>query len=178
MRALTESFASSILVAASLLVPAPPLAQGASESSTPAPSTTQGTRRANILVVGPFDSVGTLVAGAVRNRLAADTAGRPIWIIPHRDIAANLRLAGFDMKAPISQADLRQLASFMRADMWVSLSVEQTAGDLRVSASAAGVRDAAGRSLAQNIVGSVGVVSDQLVQAIRLDTTYRRLRRR
>ena len=178
MRALTGSLASAIFVAATLLVLAPPLAQGASESTAPAPGSTQGPRRGTIVLVGPFDSVGTLVVRAVRSRLEADAGGWPISVVPEPDIDEVFRVAGLSRTEAIRQADMKQLANFIRADMWVSLRVEQTAGDLRVSASAAGVNDAVGRNLAENIVGSVDVVSSQVVQAIRQDTTYRRLRNR
>jgi len=122
--------------------------------------------------------VGALVAGAVRDRLASDTSGRPIWVILQRDIDQTLDLAGFNTNTPITEADRRQLANFMRADMLVSLNIEQSAGVLRVRASVAGRRDTAPHDLSQTIVGNVDVVGDQVMQALRQDSTYLRLRRR
>ena len=176
MRALNGSFASALLLAAILLVP--PLAQSHTVSSQPGSIAMQSRTPATVLVIGPSDSLGALVAGAVRDRLASDTSGRPIWVIHQRDIDENLRLAGFDKNTPISQADRRQLANFMRADLFVSLNIEQSAGALRVRASVAGRRDAAPHDLSQNIVGNVDVVGDQVVQALRQDSTYLRIRRR
>ena len=178
MRALTGSLASAIVVGASVVVTTPPVAQSHTLSSRPVASATQTRTRATILVVGPSDSVGAFVAGAVRHRLASDTAGLPMWIIPQRDIDETLRLAGFQKSAPISQADLRQLANFMRADMLVSLDIEQSAGGLRVRASVAGKTDAAVHDLSQSMVGSVDLVGDQVVQALQQDSTYLRIRRR
>jgi hypothetical protein len=178
MRALTGSLAYSLLTAATLLASTPPRAQSHTESSQPGPHATQNRTRANILVMGPSDSVGILVAGVVRNRLASDTSGRPIWVIPQRDIDENLRLAGYERNAPISQGELRQLANFMRADMLVSLNVEQSAGSLRVKVSVASRSDAEAHDLAQNMVGSVDLIGDQVVQALQQDSTYRRIRRR
>lgn len=177
MRALTASFAYS-LVGATVLASTPPRAESHPVLSQPAPSLVQTRTRATILVVGPSDSVGALVAGAVRSRLASDTSGRPIWVIPQRDIDENLRLAGFARNAQISQADRRQLANFMRADMLVSLNVEQSAGSVRVKASVASKADVEAHDLSQNIVGSVDLVGDQVVKALQQDTTYQRIRRR
>ena len=73
---------------------------------------------------------------------------------------------------------MRQLADFVRADILVSLTVEQSAGVLSVRASLAGKTDAAPHDLAQDIAGSVDLVSDQVVHALRQDSTYVRLRRR
>ena len=161
MRALTGSFASALLLGVTVLVPPPP-AQSHTVSSQPVSIAMQSRAPATVLVVGPSDSVGALVAGAVRDRLASDTAGRPIWVIHQRDIDENLRLAGFAAGTPISEADRRQLANFMRADLLVSLSIEQSAGVLRVSASVAGRTDAAAHDLSQNIVGNVDAVGDQV----------------
>src|SRR5688572_25054974 len=147
MRAQIGSFASALPLAATLLVPTPPLAQSHTVSSQPVPINMQSRAPATVLVIGPSDSVGALVAGAVRDRLASDTSGRPIWVIPERDIDQTLRLAGFDKNTPIGQADRRQLANFMRADMLVSLNIEQSAGVLRVRASVAGRTDAAAHDL-------------------------------
>ena len=122
--------------------------------------------------------MGALVAGTVRDRLASDTSGRPIWVILQKDIDETLGLAGFDTNTPISEADRRQLANFMRADLLVSLNIEQSAGVLRVRASVAGRRDAAPHDLSQNIVGNVDVVGDQVLQALRQDSSYLRIRRR
>ena len=177
MRALNGSFASALLLAATLLVP-PPLAQSHTVSSQPVPIAMQSRAPATVLVIGPSDSVGALVAGAVRDRIASDTSGRPIWVILQRDIDENLRLAGFKANTPISEADRRQLANFMRADMLVSLNIEQSAGVLRVRASVAGRTDAAPHDLSQNIVGNVDVVGDQVLQALKQDSTYLRIRRR
>ena len=178
MRALTGSFAFILLMGATLLIPAPPLAQGSAVSAQPVTSGTQNRNPANILVVGPSDSVGAMVTTTVRNGLASDTSGRPVWLIPQKDIDDVLRLAGFDGKAKLSQSDMQQFANFIRADMWVSLSIEQTDGAFRARASVAGVRDAVAHDLSRNMVGSVDAISDQLVRAIRQDSTYLQLRRR
>jgi hypothetical protein len=176
MRALTGSFGA--VLTAALLVPTPSHAQRQAVRSQPVTSTSQGQRRATILVVGLPDSLGGLVAGAVRNRLASDTSGRPLWVIPEKDIHANLSLAGYERISQLSQADMRQLANFVRADVLLSLSVEQSSGVLRVRASLAGKTDDAPHDIAQDIVGSVDLVSDQVVQALRQDSTYLRIRRR
>ena len=177
MRALTGSFAAVLLTAA-LLVPTPSLAQSDAVSSQPVTSTSQGQRRATILVVGLPDSLGGLVAGAVRNRLASDTSARPLWVIPQKDIHANLSLAGYERISQLSQADMRQLANFVRADILLSLSVEQSSGVVRVRASLVGKTDDAPHDIARDIVGSVDSVSDQVVQALRQDGTYLRISRR
>jgi len=178
MRALNGSFASALLLAATVLVPTPPLAQSHTVSSQPVSIAMQSRAPATVLVIGPSDSVGLLVAVAVRDRLKSDTSGRPIWVILQRDIDETLGLAGFDTNTPISEADRRQLANFMRADLLVSLNIEQSAGVLRVRASVAGRTDAAAHELSQNIVGNVDVVGDQVVQALRQDSSYLRIRRR
>ncbi|HZI29679.1 MAG TPA: hypothetical protein VFD64_16030 [Gemmatimonadaceae bacterium] len=178
MRARTGSSASALLVAATLLVPTPTLVQSDLVTAPPVSSSTQTRARANILVVGPSDSVGALVVGAVRRALASDTSGRPIWIIPQRDIDENLRLAGYQRSSQLTQADLRQFANFVRADMLVALSIEQSAAVLRVRASVAGRSDATAHDLSQNIVGSADIIGDQVVQALLQDSTYLRIRRR
>jgi hypothetical protein len=178
MRALTASYASALLMAATLLVPTPPLAQSHTVSSQPVSSSPQTRTRATILVVGPSDSVGALVVDAVRRALASDTSGRPIWIIPQRDIDANLRLAGYQRSAQLTQADLRQFANFVRADMLVALNIEQSAAVLRVRASVAAKSDATAHDLSQNIVGSAEIIGDRVVQALMQDSTYLRIRRR
>jgi hypothetical protein len=175
MRALTGWFGA--VLTAALLVPTPSHAQSHAVRSQPVTSTSQGQRRATILVVGLPDSLGGLVAGAVRNRLASDTSGRPLWVIPQKDIHANLSLAGYERISQLSQADMRQLANFVRADILLSLSVESS-GVLRVRASLAGKTDGAPHDIAQVIVGSVDLVSDHVVQALRQDSTYLRIRRR
>jgi hypothetical protein len=101
-----------------------------------------------------------------------------MWVIPEKDIHANLSLAGYERISQLSQADMRQLANFVRADILLSLSVEQSSGVLHVRASLAGKTDDAPHDIAQVIVGSVDLVTDQVVQALRQDSTYLRIRRR
>jgi Spy/CpxP family protein refolding chaperone len=176
---LTTTVVSSVAFAqGATIAPTPSLTQSHAVRSQPVTSTSQGPRRAIILVVGLPDSLGGLVAGAVRSRLASDTSGRPLWVIPQKDIHANLRLAGYERISQLSQADMRQLANFVRADILLSLSVEQSSGVLRVRASLVDKTDEVPHDLARDIVGSVDLVSDQVVQALRQDSTYLRISRR
>jgi beta-lactamase regulating signal transducer with metallopeptidase domain len=177
VRAVTGSFVVALCASAAILVPAPRPALGTTPAAGARRPATAQDRPGTILLVGPFDSLGRVVATAVRRGLAADTGGRHLWFVPEPDVTSVLGAAFPSVPSVLSEQHTRELARFMRADLVVAFTLDRSGGDLRLDASIAGVGEDALRHLVAGAVGSVATVSSQVVQAVRRDTTYLRLRR-
>ena len=60
--------------------------------------------------------LGVAAADALRDRLMNDNLPTTMWILPKKDIIANLEQSGYSGSDALSTSDLRQLAVFVRAD--------------------------------------------------------------
>jgi len=133
-------------------------------------------QRARIAVIAPFDSMGSPVVRAVHERLVADAAGRALDVIAPREIQSLLTGAGFTETASLSARDVQAFGQLARADLVVLVQLDVGSAGLRMDASVGGGRSATLRPLSRG-EGNAAQLSDQLLQALRTDSAYARLRR-
>lgn len=80
--------------------------------------------------------LGVQVADVVRDRLMSDNLMTSMWVIPKKDLIANLEQSGYSGTDALSTNDLRQLAQFVRAEEYVDGVVTRNAdGTITMSAS-------------------------------------------
>ena len=135
-------------------------------------------RRGRILIAVPLDSLGAQVARALYSRIVADTNGHPVYVIPQEDFEMTLRAAGFTASPNLLNAsDLRASAQLTRADLVVALATIKTDDGLRAEGSVASGNSFTLRRISDT-AGTIDRVSDQVMQALRTDSAYVRLRNR
>ena len=79
--------------------------------------------------------LGVQVADAVRDRLMSDNLMTSMWVVSKKDLEANLQLSGYSGTEALSEGDLKQLATFIRAEEYVDGTVTKGAdGQLSLTA--------------------------------------------
>jgi tetratricopeptide (TPR) repeat protein len=79
--------------------------------------------------------LGMQVSDVVRDRLMSDNLMTSMWVIPKKDLNANLEQSGYSPTDALSASDLKQLATFIRAEEYVDAVVSRGAdGELSVVA--------------------------------------------
>ena len=63
--------------------------------------------------------LGVPVADAVRDRLMNDNLMTSMWVVSKKDLIANLELSGYSGTEALSPSDLKQLATFIRAEEYL-----------------------------------------------------------
>lgn len=71
-------------------------------------------------------TLGYRVAEAVRDRIASDFDIRKLWVVPESTITAFLEQSGYGPTEPLPPNDVRQLASYFRADEYFLGRVTET----------------------------------------------------
>jgi tetratricopeptide (TPR) repeat protein len=71
--------------------------------------------------------LGQQVADAVRERLMNDNLATTIYIMPKKDVVTNLEQSGYSATDALTDGDLRQLASFIRAEEYIDGTVTRNA---------------------------------------------------
>ncbi|NUQ12880.1 MAG: hypothetical protein HUU26_11255 [Gemmatimonadaceae bacterium] len=71
--------------------------------------------------------LGLQVADVVRDRLMSDNLMTSMWVIPKKDLIANLEQSGYSGTDALSTNDLRQLATFVRAEEYIDGVVTRNA---------------------------------------------------
>ena len=80
-------------------------------------------------------TLGVQVADVVRDRLMSDNLMTSMWVVSKKDLNANLELSGYSGTDALSEADLKQLAVFIRAEEYVDGVVSKSAdGTLSLTA--------------------------------------------
>jgi len=143
-------------------------------------------QRARIAVILPFDSVGMSVARMVHEQLVKDAEGSALHVIPPQELESYLQASGFSVTTTMSAADMRTLGRLVRADLVVSAAlrcrVRRAAsclgdgGTIVVDASVGSPLDSSLRRLERS-EGTATQAGERLVQALRADSAYVRLRR-
>jgi tetratricopeptide (TPR) repeat protein len=81
-------------------------------------------------------ALGVQVADVLRDRLMSDNLMTSMWVIPKKDLIANLEQSGYSGSDALSTSDLKQLAQFVRAEEYVDGVVTREAdGTLSLAAS-------------------------------------------
>jgi TonB family protein len=133
-------------------------------------------QRARIAVIMPFDSVGMPIAELVHRYLQSDAAQYAVSMISPKEIKSYLSASGFATTASLSPSDVRALGSLLRADLIVSATLDGGSEAVTVNASIGSPREASLRSLRKGS-GSALYVAELLVEGIRSDSAYIRMRR-
>lgn len=133
-------------------------------------------QRARIAVIMPFDSVGMPIAELVHRYLQSDAAQYAVSMISPKEIKSYLSASGFATTASLSPSDVRALGSLLRADLIVSATLDGGSEAVTVNASIGSPREASLRSLRKGS-GSALYVAELLVEGIRSDSAYVRMRR-
>ena len=63
--------------------------------------------------------LGVQIADVVRDRLMSDNLMTSMWVVSKKDLSANLELSGYSVTDALSEGDLKQLATFIRAEEYV-----------------------------------------------------------
>lgn len=71
--------------------------------------------------------LGQQVADAIRDRLMGDNLMTSIYILPKKDVVTNLEQSGYSATDALTDNDLRQLATFIRAEEYVDGTVTREA---------------------------------------------------
>jgi hypothetical protein len=172
---------AALLLAATPLVPRPVPAVGTSEASKATLTRGQPPRRLRLLVVAPFDSANDAIADAIGAAVAADTAGRSIYVVSRKDQLETLQQAGFAPDIPLAEKDISAIGRLMRADYVIRVQLSN--GGARVETSG-GTPGSATTPMALRMLVRItasprvnaGGVANVTVKSLRADTTYRRLR--
>jgi tetratricopeptide (TPR) repeat protein len=69
--------------------------------------------------------LGMQVSDVVRDRLMSDNLMTSMWVIPKKDLEANLSQSGYSASDALSPTDLKQLAVFVRAEEYVDAVVSR-----------------------------------------------------
>ena len=88
-----------------------------------------GQTRGAMFMVPVFRSaergLGVSVADKVRDELMNDNLATTMWVVPKKDLNANLELSGYSGSDALSSSDLKQLAVFIHADEYLDGVVTQ-----------------------------------------------------
>jgi beta-lactamase regulating signal transducer with metallopeptidase domain len=135
-------------------------------------------QRARILIVAPLDTIGKMFANEIHDRIAADAAGRPVYVIAQQNFEAAMQAAGFPASSStLNASDLRAMANLLRADLLLAFGVQKSAAGIRVEGQIASGRGLALRNLAKGD-NKVDQISAQIVQTLRADSAYQRVLKR
>lgn len=97
------------------------------------------------LMVGVFRSAdktsGVQAADAIRTRISQDVTPKQLWVLPKKDITANLEASGFPTNEALAPHDARALAQILRADEYIVGNVVRDSAGLRVDAFLVMTRD-------------------------------------
>lgn len=173
---------AALLLGATQFVPTPERVVPRGAVATAADTLgTQPPRRVRLLVDAPSDSIGRALAERIGAALGADSAGRPVYVIPGSDREATLRAGGFDPSLPLSTKDTEGLLRLLRADVVVRVETEVTGARVALSIGipTAVPGDFRLRPLVTVTGGpnAIARMSPQpFVTAVRLDTGFTRLR--
>lgn len=81
-------------------------------------------------------TLGVQVADVVRDRLMSDNLMTSMWVIPKKDLIANLEQSGYSGTDALSANDLRQLATFVRAEEYLDgVATRNADGTITLTAS-------------------------------------------
>jgi tetratricopeptide (TPR) repeat protein len=78
--------------------------------------------------------LGMQVSDVLRDRLMSDNLMTSMWVIPKKDLEANLSQSGYSASDALSASDLKQLAQFVHAEEYVDAVVTKTDAGLSVVA--------------------------------------------
>ena len=78
--------------------------------------------------------LGMQVSDVLRDRLMSDNLMTSMWVIPKKDLEANLSQSGYSASDALSASDLKQLAQFVHAEEYVDAVVSRSGEGLSVVA--------------------------------------------
>ena len=120
-----------------LVLAAASAAEAQSNSNTQRPLRPGQTKGPNFLVPVFRSSergLGMQVSDVLRDRLMSDNLMTSMWVIPKKDLEANLSQSGYSASDALSATDLKTLAQFIRAEEYVEGMVSRGDGGLSVTA--------------------------------------------
>ncbi len=119
---------------------------------------------------GSEKGLGVQAADAVRSKLNSDFPYKQVYVIPKEQMTATLEASGFSTTEPLAPHDARALGVILRADEYITGSVEKTPEGYKLDANLVLQRDNSlvqplGSFTGNNLSNAAGALSKELKEA-------------